>query len=354
MEINNSFDEKRNILFRVRSCRPEPEHEKAHSDESGQAHANTALYTGSWTKEVYASPFERVDGTIVEKLVDPLQDAHLVSGETMMTTSAFSDEGKLKFVTRLSFDGNPIDPAQATFTQLVRIILRWTMPGTLTTPRIIFQAMRLHHYLGTMKMKDKPVIRPGSVPRHATKTEEVVERVFRKWLEFVVQESPEVSNLVVQYSPSRSISNETIRIRPEQWGSDGDPTPHTTLEVEPVDPGFYGALVQAKDIGQILAEQMEPCGSEADPLACVLLVNDSKLLLKLATGSASMAALPTLNAPAYALDRFVQSHADQSLASAYWAVTRQRRVIDYLFIGYRRILKSLGYSFPAWDRVHTE
>ena len=171
MEINNSFDEKRNILFRVRPCQPVPGDQKPCSDQGDQPHVSAALYTGSWKKEVFASPFERVEGRIAEKLLDPLQQVHLVSGETMMKTSALSDEGKVKFVTRISFDGKPIDPTQATFTQLVRIFLRWTTPSFLANPRIIFQAMRLHYYVGTMKMKNKPVIRPGSVPRHATRSE---------------------------------------------------------------------------------------------------------------------------------------------------------------------------------------
>lgn len=174
MEINNSFDEKRNVLFRVRPHRPVSANEKLDSKEEERSHAEATLYKGSWEKEVFASPFESVEGKIVEEILDPLQEANLVSGKTMTTTSAVSGEGKLKFITRISFDEDPIDPTQATFAQLVRIFFRWTMPGTLTTPRIIFQAMRLHHYLGTMKMKDKPVIRAGSVPRHATQIEKCV------------------------------------------------------------------------------------------------------------------------------------------------------------------------------------
>lgn len=124
-------------------------------------------------------------------------------------------------------------------------------------------------------------------------------------------------------------------MRSEHFDLNQDDTPRALLEVEPVDPDFYKALVQAKDIGQILAEQMEPRGDDADPSACILLVSDTGLLQKLVTHYRSMAALSPPNASVYALDTFVQLHADPSLASAYWAVTRRQRITDCLFSGFR-------------------
>lgn len=111
----------------------------------------------------------------MERLLDPLQALHMVSPETMATTTAVSDEGKLKSATRISINRAPIDPTEATLVQLFGRFVRWTLPGTLTIPRIIFQTMGIHHYLDTTKMKRKPVIRPGSVLRHATKTERRVD-----------------------------------------------------------------------------------------------------------------------------------------------------------------------------------
>jgi hypothetical protein len=167
MEINNSFNEKRNVLFRVQPYYPGP----GQSDTSTKS---PSLYTGSWKKEVFASPFEKVEGKIIEKFVDPVQEESFIQDGTMTITSAISEEGKHKFTTRISFYEPPINPAQATVLQLIRILLLWTMPVALTTPRIIYQAMRLHYYLGSMQMKSKPVIRPGSVPRDATSAERYV------------------------------------------------------------------------------------------------------------------------------------------------------------------------------------
>ncbi|KAF5696561.1 hypothetical protein FGLOB1_13418 [Fusarium globosum] len=325
MEINNSFDEKRNVLFRVDPNRSE------------HGEPRNALYTGYWKKEVYASPFERVEGKLVEKVADPLHAADLVSGKTLTITSAVSDEGKLKFTTRISLDGAPIDPTGATFLQMLRILVQWTLPGTLTTPRIIFQAMRIHHYLGTMKMKTKPVIRPGSVPRHATKSERVLERAFRQWITFILDENSKVGNWEIDYKPSISNSNDIIRLKPEHLGSSSPQTPPVVLKVEVVDPSFYRALVQAKNIGEVLAEQMTPRGDDADPLTCAIVVSDAALLRKLAARSGLAAAPPPPNASGYALDHFVHSHADVSLASAYRAVTRRYRVADYLLLGSRWI-----------------
>ncbi|KAG4259100.1 hypothetical protein FPRO03_13035 [Fusarium proliferatum] len=347
MEINNSFDEKRNVLFRVDPNRSE------------YGEPRNALYTGYWKKEVYASPFERVEGKLVEKVADPLHAADLVSGKTLTITSAVSDEGKLKFTTRISLDGAPIDPTGATFLQMLRILVQWTLHGTLTTPRIIFQAMRIHHYLGTMKMKTKPVIRPGSVPRHATKSERyvdlysqledvfsthrflsgsrVLERAFRQWITFILDENSKVGNWEIDYKPSISNSNDIIRLKPEHLGSSSPQTPPVVLKVEVVDPSFYRALVQAKNIGEVLAEQMTPRGDDADPLTCAIVVSDAALLRKLVARSGLAAAPPPPNASGYALDHFMHSHADASLASAYRAVTRRYRVADYLLLGSRWI-----------------
>ncbi|KAM3476310.1 hypothetical protein MY8738_007014 [Beauveria namnaoensis] len=242
---------------------------------------------------------------------------------------AESDEGKLKFITRISFQETPIDASQAKWTQVVRLLLFWTMPGTLTTPRIIFQALHLHYYLAGMKMKDKPVVQPGTIPPGGR----VLERVFRQWLEFSLLERSPLRDVEIQYIPSRSISNETFTLKPCSSEESLGPKLRQ-LKIEPVDPSFYRALAQRRTMREILMEAMEPCGCDADPMTRVLVVSDRELLLLLLEGlkeddEKGHGSWRT----AYALDHFVQSRGDSALASAYWAVTRRFRVADSMLVG---------------------
>ncbi|KAK2682169.1 hypothetical protein ACKLNR_007387 [Fusarium oxysporum f. sp. zingiberi] len=102
-----------------------------------------------------------------------------------------------------------------------------------------------------------------------------------------------------------------------------------------VDPSLYGDFLQAKDIEQWLAEQMTPRGDDADPSTCALVVSDADLLQKVVACSGLTAKPPPSNASGYTLDHFVHSHADVSLASAYWAVTKRYRLVDCMFLGSR-------------------
>lgn len=184
MEINNSFDEKRNVFFKVNPVHPgediNVESAPISREEYLDANANIKslssvsqckFYKGNWAKHIFASPFEKVEGSISARLMDPLNQKHWNTQASLSNTTSISPSGKPKMAARITITEAPLDPMRITTAELVKFIWSWTVPGTLTTPRILFQAMRLHYYLGWMKMFDKPIIRPGSEPREATKTE---------------------------------------------------------------------------------------------------------------------------------------------------------------------------------------
>jgi hypothetical protein len=106
------------------------------------------------------------------------------------------------------------------------------------------------------------------------------------------------------------------------------------VKIEALDPCFYRALAQAKDAADILVEQMRPRGDDADPSAKVLLVNEPDMLTELVGGLHSVDPLQhqRRKTTAYALDEFVHSHVDPSLATAYWAATRWYRMADFMMI----------------------
>jgi Protein of unknown function (DUF1365) len=179
MEIKNSFGEKRNVLFRVYPADSNERFEvetKEYLDDGANiqllpSKARAKFYKGNWEKHVFASPFEKVEGAISTRFMDPLNKDSWKAKASFSNTTSISPSGESKMAARITPCGSPLDPVHATILDLAKLLWHWTLAGTLTTPRILFQAMRLHYYLGLMKMFDKPVIQHGSEPRMATEIE---------------------------------------------------------------------------------------------------------------------------------------------------------------------------------------
>lgn len=177
MEINNSFGEKRNVLFRIRGpvksvnmSRPSA---TQYLDSTKLVSSLPPNLSASFYKDIYASPFEKVEGSISARFLDPLNEQSWGSNVSLSNTTSVSPEGNAKLTTRISCCEAPLDPAKVAATSLLSFLIRWTLPVTLTTPRIIYEAMRIEH-LGLMKMMNKPVVQKGSVPRRATSIERCV------------------------------------------------------------------------------------------------------------------------------------------------------------------------------------
>ncbi|OJJ48129.1 hypothetical protein ASPZODRAFT_140459 [Penicilliopsis zonata CBS 506.65] len=298
MEINNSFDEKRNVLFEVRRSGSD-EHDPVKSaalagekeedlDAAGMIHSLpsvpiSAFYQGSWEKHVYASPFEKVEGSIATRFLDPLQESSWSAAVSLSNTTSISPAGDAKLTTRISCRERPLDPVRSTALSLVWFLVRWTLPITLTTPRIIFQALRIE-YLGLMKMLDKPVIQRGSVPRRASAIERTLEPFFRECLSRHIQAYPDA--VEVSYLPSRALSNEPVCLRSPSCVT-GKDTPARHLEVEVLEPGFFSRITQYDSMAKGLAVEMRPVGDVADTAAQQLWVSDPVLLEDLLCSGAS-------------------------------------------------------------------
>lgn len=182
MEINNSFDEKRNVFFQVQRCSTSTSSEEIVQKDaqyidrdqnvlSLSSLPGATIYKGTWEKKIFASPFEKVEGSISNRFMDPLQPIPRDQKISLINTTSIGVSGEPKMITRISCQEPPMDPRQADPFQLAKLLLFWTIPITLTTPRIIFQALRIHYILRLMKMMNKSEIQRGSIPRHATTIE---------------------------------------------------------------------------------------------------------------------------------------------------------------------------------------
>jgi Protein of unknown function (DUF1365) len=179
LEINNSYWEKRNILIRLKptsdKTSPPASSPAEYLDEqqfvqSLPTATKAKFYGGDWRKYIFASPFEKVDGVVSQRMMDPLKPCAWTSDASFSNMTTLEETGEVRMATRLICDGAPIDPTQMTYLQVARLVLQWTLPGIMTTPEIIFKALKIR-FSGKMIMNSKPPVRSGSVGRPITKLE---------------------------------------------------------------------------------------------------------------------------------------------------------------------------------------
>ncbi|KAJ5949400.1 hypothetical protein N7454_000984 [Penicillium verhagenii] len=180
-EINNSYYEKRNIFLRVKSTSgdlvaPPPDLPMEYLDQLQLARSlislpRTKFYQGTWIKSVFASPFEKVDGLVSNRMMDPLHPAawkSKTSFSNMITME--EDTGEVRMATRMICDGPPIDPTKMTTFEVAKFLTQWTLPNIFTTAEIVIKALKIKFY-GIMVMNKKPPVRSGSVGQPITKLE---------------------------------------------------------------------------------------------------------------------------------------------------------------------------------------
>lgn len=184
MEINNSFDEKRNVFFKVHATEAEAKAlessldtdtkmqflDMKHTIASMTSQCSAIYYKGKWEKDIYSSPFEKLGDTVIERFIDPTNPAAWNKMRSMSNTTTLAASGHPKMMTRLSCRRGPVDPTTASYWTIAKLLVSWTLPVLLTTPRILYEALRIE-YLGLMRMMYKPDIRTGSEARRATGSE---------------------------------------------------------------------------------------------------------------------------------------------------------------------------------------
>ncbi|KAL4862955.1 hypothetical protein BDV12DRAFT_34923 [Aspergillus spectabilis] len=284
LEINNSYDEKRNIFLRLKpssateKLSPPPPPSKntieyldnSHLLTSLPTHPTSKFYTGTWHKQIFASPFEKVDGLVSQRMMDPLSPPAWKSTSSFSNMTTLEESGEVRMATRLTCASAPIDPTMISSWALARFLIKWTVPGIFTTAEIVVKALKIR-FSGKMKMNKKPPVRSGSVGRHISKLELDLESFFRTYLSHAITSHPDAIHLT--YLPCRSFSNKKIHLRsPSCLGKNPSSIQHVTIE--PTDPGFYTRFVNYPDMKTAVTEETREMGFDADPTASRLLVSD--------------------------------------------------------------------------------
>ena len=183
MEINNSYGEKKNAFCRLiredQSRFKEKKLSQTLSTASGKgprgpqtvrfiSSAPTAkYYKGSWDKDIFASPFEKVEGWFNLRFMDPLSPTPEKGGPLHSNMTLMSVEGKPKVSSRLFSSGIPLDPLSASSWQLTMFVI----PASIG--RIVVEALRIR-FRGNMPYLNKPDVKKNNIPRNASKPERYV------------------------------------------------------------------------------------------------------------------------------------------------------------------------------------
>ncbi|KAL2849675.1 hypothetical protein BJX68DRAFT_255383 [Aspergillus pseudodeflectus] len=285
LEINNSYEEKRNILIRVRptsdklSALPSSPNAEFIDDrqlvQSLPSETRARFYGGEWYKYIFASPFEKVDGVVSQRMMDPLKRSAWTSKASFSNMTTLDETGQVRMATRLVCDGPPIDPMQMSNWDVIKLVFRMTLPGMLTTAEIVIKALRIR-FSGAMQMNKKTPVRSGSVGRHITKMEFDLETIFRAYLARCIAKCPEPVKLT--YLPCRSFTNDVVVMQsPASLGKHETSVRH--VSVEPADPAFYTRFITYKDVRSAIEQETKETGLPADPTSRHLIVSDADLLL---------------------------------------------------------------------------
>ncbi|KAJ5606800.1 hypothetical protein N7537_003419 [Penicillium hordei] len=292
MEINNSFGEKKNAFTRL-TPEDSSSFEKAKSCEvistaSGtgpngtqsvrfMSSAPTAkYYKGSWKKDIFASPFEKVEGSFALRFVDPLDPAPDKGGPLHTNMTLITSSGKPKITSRLFSTAPPLDPLLAPSWEVLIFLLRWSFTIPISLGRIVVEALRIR-FRGNLPYLNKPEVKRNNIPRNASEAESALEPVFQLYLSHLVDACS--FPLTMIYIPAKSLHLHPVSMRSPIKTPTSAPRP--TLTIQPLTPQFYTNILKYTDASLGFTTEIEHLPQVCDPVSQRLWTSDAALLQKL-------------------------------------------------------------------------
>ena len=259
LEVNNTFDERR-MYFLMPNDESANKIESALADGKSQA-ANTqpstpsrTLLKQSWPKDFHVSPFNSRKGSYSLMACDPLSPRMQGSGPVTNTINLVSSKGHGKLVARLISEGSAIDPYTMRTLAKLKFLASWWWVGFLTFPRIVKEAGRLF-FRRKLHVWFRPEPLKDNIGRNADATERQLEPIFRRYLKYLVEQSP--SPIALKYVPSG------IAGKPELMLSARAQTGKEVVEeveFKVLTPVFYSRFVYyAHDLEALFCELQESC-----------------------------------------------------------------------------------------------
>ncbi|KAL4947943.1 hypothetical protein BDW69DRAFT_203903 [Aspergillus filifer] len=303
-EVNNYWGQ-RKIAFcklegegesAVLPCPPKAEKEKVGA-ESRSIYSNStskyATYRGTWNKDMFISPFEKVGGAISLRVSDPL--APIFNGSPnplQVTITLLSNIGKPTLIGRIFTPEDedkghkPLDPVTVSSWSLFRFLPYWTAVLVITELMIIVSALWIKSQ--GVKMYTAPEVNRRNFPREETKVERDLEGAFRAYLRHLVTSNPWPGNrnVKIEYIPSKS-----HHLQRETFSSPCDvehPYPLTTITIQPLTPSFYTSFPAYRDALTAFKEESRFKSVDADPHSRRLYISHPELFFSLIKACASV------------------------------------------------------------------
>lgn len=184
MEVNNYWGQRKIAFSRLTGETPLPAPPSATSSAETQSqsqaqspcfyHSNPrhASYRGTWDKDMFISPFEKVEGSIALRFSDPLAP----NTPLHITITLLSPSGKPRLIGRVfcpeDGDHDPLDPLAASYWRILRFLPYWT--GVLVVTELLIIAAALRIRSKGAPMFSMPEVRPNNHPRDETDIERFV------------------------------------------------------------------------------------------------------------------------------------------------------------------------------------
>ncbi|KAL2830914.1 hypothetical protein BDW59DRAFT_158347 [Aspergillus cavernicola] len=293
MEVNNYWGQRKIAFSRLTGEASLSELPTSTEIPSGSSsapfyHSNPRhlTYRGTWDKDMFISPFEKVEGTIALRFSDPLAP----NTPLHITITLLSPAGKPRLIGRVFCPDEhaPVDPLTASPWSLLRFLPYWTGVLVITELLIIIAALRIRSK--GAPIFSMPEVRPNNIPRDESDIERTLEPSFRAYLKHLVESSP--SPLTLTYIPSKSHHLHPITFTSPSSSIHLDhPSPSITIQI--LTPQFYTSFPSYKDPISAFLEESRPSPLPSDPESCRIRINDPALFFTLLHSSP----LTTLSPP---------------------------------------------------------
>ncbi|KAL6906973.1 hypothetical protein GGI43DRAFT_248313 [Trichoderma evansii] len=375
LEVNNTFGERRPYLV-LRDTSEDAT--RISAPGTIRSKPSDTQFKASWKKDFHVSPFNSRNGSYSLLARDPFESSMSSFCGIDNTINLISSKGQSKLFAQLRSEGEAIVASQMSLLEKMRFILAWFWVGFLTFPRIVkeagslFFSHQLHVWYRPEPLKD-------SLGRLADDTERRLELIFRQYLRFLVEQSP--NPLTVTYVPSGILeSGEETFVSTKASSSSGQTQ---RVKIQILTPLFYSRFVHfAHDFEAIFSELAENhtiwvdkpeilpklfLKQQPPPLQVSNFVDFVyfKLIQKLRRRPARIVrpmtsadrAKPTINAEDVRsfrispMDAFVLGHSSEETRKSYRSLLVRIVVADRLFFGMTEIIYALeliGRFGVAW------
>ncbi|KKK26017.1 hypothetical protein AOCH_006491 [Aspergillus ochraceoroseus] len=293
MEVNNYWGQRKIAFSRLVGESPLPTSSSSSSSSSSpevthrsvsgptasshHSHPRHQSYRGHWDKDMFISPFEKVEGSIALRFSDPLAP----NARLHITIALLSVTGKPRLIGRVFCpeDHDSLAPRTASSWQLLRFLPYWT--GVLVVTELLIM---LRRYASAPKAPCNSSLCPSASASPSqlltSHTSRKLETPFRRYLQHLVDHCS--SPLRLEYIPVKSHHLKPVVTFTSPTATSASPT----LTIQVLAPQFYTSILTYQDPILAFTEESRPSPLPSDPSSRRLRISDLSLLLTtLATSS---------------------------------------------------------------------